>query len=440
MNRQLLTDEASNPFARLPTEVIQYIAYLLPSDDDVAKFSSACTFLAAKVLPSESSIWRGRFGDKYDIPRGRCSTDLKIEYQIRAIVLSQKISFKYGEKEEQMIWLEVIRDMLLESGICENEQLSSKTFKKIREVLSGADFLNRPVSGYGRKEPRSPSDLFCAVQLCLTDLALDPSMVFRCLRTDYDIRIVYSYHADIIESLVSIEKLNMANILHIRNFWLRHFLNPDEATFCDSFTKLPECHRPKTRKNLAEKSTKLTCIHPYPGTLSCLETRQTCADLDSHWTQVEPMSLQIKINQDPQNWPPLFDSIISIRSADSNRTYFRGIQKTYGIDDEPANLVRGFTEPIPEPQGGFPGWTRICFAIYDADREQLPLIVNEGNDQENDTPWLPDEEWPPFDLAFEFNWIHGYEGVLLPGGRIMMGRWIDMIETTARGPFIFWDL
>lgn len=104
--------------------------------------------------------------------------------------------------------------------------------------------------------------------------------------------------------------------------------------------------------------------------------------------------------------------------------------------------MRGFTEVIPKAHGGFPYWRRICFAIYDADREQLPLIPNDDgtSGKGKDDLWLPEEAWPPYDLEVEFNWVHGYEGVILPSGTIMIGRWIDMVEPTARGPFIFWNV
>lgn len=56
-------------------------------------------------------------------------------------------------------------------------------------------------------------------------------MSYRCLRTDYDIGSVYSYGSTSNEPLVSITKLDLEKILHIRNFWQRHLTNPDEATF-----------------------------------------------------------------------------------------------------------------------------------------------------------------------------------------------------------------
>lgn len=83
-------------------------------------------------------------------------------------------------------------------------------------------------------------------------------MAFYCLRNDYDIGAVYSFQVDISESLVNIEKLDLEKILHIRNFWLRHLLNPIEATFYSSYTSL--CQRPKATRCLADSK---SCVSTY---------------------------------------------------------------------------------------------------------------------------------------------------------------------------------
>lgn len=150
-------------------QIIQHIANLLSDDTDIVNFASTCIFISEKLLPPHSSIWRRRFTDRYDVPQERSSAEIKIEYQIRAIVLSQKISFKRGEREAQTLWLEVVKTLLLESysspSPTNSTSFTSKNLNRIREVLTDSDSMNRPVSGYGRRSKRSPSDLFCAVQL-----------------------------------------------------------------------------------------------------------------------------------------------------------------------------------------------------------------------------------------------------------------------------------
>lgn len=113
--------------------------------------------------------------------------------------------------------------------------------------------------------------------------------------------------------------------------------------------------------------------------------------------------------------------------------------------DSPSYLVRGFLEPVPSPQGGIPGWSRICFVIYDANRDFLKLVLSSNDIDENETDrTFLEEDWPPIDLHMDFHWIFGYEGIMLPGGRIILGQWIDMArvdeDQCSRGPFIFWDV
>lgn len=84
-------------------------------------------------------------------------------------------------------------------------------------------------------------------------------MRVRCRRADYDVGAVYSYEADVVpEQLVSLVKLDLEKILHIRNFWLRHLMDSDEGTFYESFSSLPEWHRPKGRKRSPDQVSELS--------------------------------------------------------------------------------------------------------------------------------------------------------------------------------------
>ena len=120
--------------------------------------------------------------------------------------------------------------------------------------------------------------------------------------------------------------------------------------------------------------------------------------------------MNLHITNDPF-WPAECNKIIPMYpDKDKNRVFFQGMQGLYNQASE-RNPVFGFTEPIAYPYGGIPGWTRICFAI-----------IPDGNEE------------------YSSDWLHGYEAILLPGGRIMLGRWIDLKNPTGRGPFIFWDV
>jgi hypothetical protein len=124
--------------------------------------------------------------------------------------------------------------------------------------------------------------------------------------------------------------------------------------------------------------------------------------------EIEPASEEI--------WPDECDSVIPRYQAAECVTHFKGVQRTHG-GTEAANPMFGFTESIAAPYGGFAGWTRVCFCIC----EQV--------DENGDWAFNDDDSW-----------VHGYEGVIPPGGGIMLGRWLDLKDTSGRGPFFFWDV
>lgn len=115
-------------------------------------------------------------------------------------------------------------------------------------------------------------------------------------------------------------------------------------------------------------------------------------------------------------WPEACDSVIPRYEAAECVTYFQGLQKIHG-DSEVANPLFGFTESISVPYGGFKGWTRVCFCICEAVDENGDSVFNDDD-----------------------RWVHGYEGVIPPGGGVMLGRWLDLKDTSGRGPFLFWDV
>lgn len=110
------------------------------------------------MLASDSTIWRARFNDKYDTPQGRKTRELKVEYQIRAMVLQQKIDFEHEDNEQQQVWLEVIQTMIDEVLTLPSDIETSKTYKVIQQAMTNTSFLSHP-------KRVQLSELFCAVQL-----------------------------------------------------------------------------------------------------------------------------------------------------------------------------------------------------------------------------------------------------------------------------------
>ncbi|KAI3081450.1 hypothetical protein CBS147339_2768 [Penicillium roqueforti] len=423
-NNPVRSDSVAMPSApsrllELPNEVLQDIACYLPNDRDVFHLSQSCKEMWNKVFGSDSSVWRYLFGKHYDIVPGKNSGELKIEYQIRAIVLGATIRFKEKEDDRQFLWMEVMQTMLEESlQLTIVPGSTQKTLQRIQEKLEKVDFLSE-----FQKEPSSK--LFYGLQLSLSAFALDPTITDHCRRTDYDIKQVYAYGEKLGKAYIDHKKLDLVKLLNLRNFWQRHLLNTSEFTFQESFSALPAEMKPKTRKELPIEESKLSsswlgyysCMHP----ISDLQDneRQSCADLETHGDGVEIMTLDLATSE--EFWPKQCSKIMPLaKGRNIKRTYFDGKQRAYSGAHEAGNHVFGFTEEIAVSHGGFEGWMRICFIIAEADED----------DEEKHSPLVMDGP----------GWIHGYEAVIIPGGRLMLGRWLDMKETGARGPFIFWDV
>ncbi|KAL4879807.1 hypothetical protein BJY04DRAFT_219887 [Aspergillus karnatakaensis] len=403
MRSHSVNEQPINPFLQLPAEIIQQIAYLLPSNADIIRLARCSSDLAARILPAESHIWRRLFQDEYDNFPRRSSVGYRVDYQIRRIVLSQPVEFGHGQKQKQTYWLRLMSDLFDEGTIlCRGSLHHGKNLELIRKMLNGSDFQNRPLSGYKLRNPDLPTGLYASVQLATTYMALDPSMAVHCLRIDYDIAGVYGLPST--EPLVN-TSLGVATkvVMDIRNFWLRHLLDPNKGTFHTSYMSLP----------------------PYFRTLH----------LEKH--------------PERKNWPDLIKGYAGRITHDGQPVYFRGTQTYHGSGGSRTGPVRGFIEEAQD--SGISGvWWHICFISY----ERLPHLLLEdsspflANNKENigGSAHFFKEVWPPTDFFSEFNSLHLYEGVLVPGGCLMLGRWSDLLLKEeggvfeSEGPFIYWNV
>lgn len=101
-------------------------------------------------------------------------------------------------------------------------------------------------------------------------------------------------------------------------------------------------------------------------------------------------------------------------------------------------FAAGWLNPLP-PQQGIPGWMRWTMMKFFADRE------NSGKESDADEPFamkgLPGAN--PYD-TMDLKALWAYEGVVLPGGEMVVGRWWRPLDDDEdedemySGPFIFW--
>jgi hypothetical protein len=115
------------------------------------------------------------------------------------------------------------------------------------------------------------------------------------------------------------------------------------------------------------------------------------------------------------------------------KAYFTGTQGFY-IPDTVLYRIRGFYEVIPKPQGQIPGWVRVCFVSY--------IRYGHGGDEYADANDTEEDDWIP-NLDEDFDCMYGFEGLVLPGGKIMLGHYFDILSEdqpeSERGPCIYWE-
>jgi len=118
-------------------------------------------------------------------------------------------------------------------------------------------------------------------------------------------------------------------------------------------------------------------------------------------------------------WPDEFENLLRSRrkTVDTEDPGDQNEEKTFftgkGVDEGREFFLCGVLTPLPK-QLGIPGWKRIKFV------------------RRNEIPPSPTALWD----------LWSYEGVVLPGGRIILGRWwyavYGGLVDEQTGPFMFW--
>ena len=110
-----------------------------------------------------------------------------------------------------------------------------------------------------------------------------------------------------------------------------------------------------------------------------------------------------------------------------------------GVEGDPY-VFAGNLHALP-PQYGVPGWQRISFLkCFPAINDHSSSNFVEANPCLN--PFYPRADGTFWDIDELDLWA--YEGVVLPGGKIIVGRWWNVADPDGKrectGPFIFWNV
>jgi hypothetical protein len=218
--------------------------------------------------------------------------------------------------------------------------------------------------------------------------------------------------------------LNLAWVLQCLEFFRHHMTNQEVATLVDAMDELPPDQRPTAwREPLRTGAYKLG--RHWKGTYSYLSPNETrkirslgaddvaesyFTDMNVDEGRIQSLELDFVDKGGALPWPPVFEAHLrSLRGAkpktlplktqgrsciqeggSPNNLQFYGA----GADGDDEFQATGWVNGLPA-QEGIPGWQRITF------------MKHFGRDE---AEWDEENLW-------------AYEGVVLPGGRIILGRW-----------------
>ncbi|KAI4707779.1 hypothetical protein J4E89_007407 [Alternaria sp. Ai002NY15] len=461
-------------FNSLPIELNKAIAHELHDDKDIAAYKATCRATNDAIDADNLSFWRAKYREKYDFKAGPSNLNLRRVYQRRSRLFKYGLRYKfhYGTHQGERQVINMIKDMIIESyqgatEVDEHGRLRCKNHAHIVDFILKSHILNND-----RRAPETQNGKMAYIDDGLAAVRLMCSQfIFNLEGLRHDVfAFEDSQHAVYLSSDkerlftgVDHNKLNLRWMLHAMNFFRHHMMNEDAQTLFDRIDELDVTQKPSAwREQLTDGAKPLSRY--WKGTYSFLENievqklrkqgpgRQVFIDknVDEGKIQVDfqlgmaftnptdhMQSLELAFAEDSRlpdgrelPWPPVFEDRLRSLGKDAGKQ--QGI-KTQGrntapktttggsiqfegkgedLDDEYKAL--GWLNPLP-PQGGVPGWQRITFMKHFTEDYDHP---NEDN-------------------------LWAYEGVVLPGGRIILGRWWFASEPGRNdmeynGPFILW--
>ncbi|KAL5120293.1 hypothetical protein ACEQ8H_001851 [Pleosporales sp. CAS-2024a] len=408
---------SNTAFSTLPIELNQAIAHQLDNDVDIARFRAICRGTNDAVDADNGSFWRARFRNKYALKDGRSNTLLKKTYQKRAKQLRRGTGYDFfrGHKMLEM-------DVSFE-GPCEVDEYGRPWCKNQRAlkkfVVESKILLSNRRAPTARGEPDSVHPLLAAVKLMCSHFLFDlEDAKHNVFAVEESQRMVYlATNAAPLYSGLGLTQVNMEWMLHCLHFFRHHMMDEEVATLHTAMSDLSPMQKPSPWQEPLRKGSYTLGTH-WKGTYAFLDVpeitklrRLPLDQIDGNYfcdknvDEGKIQSLELEFVEGAQlEWPDIFEKRLhSLRNTvepqsrtkpkgepDSENLQFKGT----GVDlDDDFNAI-GWLNPLPV-QHGIPGWQRITFMKH---------FMDDFDQDEQDNLWA-------------------YEGVVLPGGRIILGRW-----------------
>ncbi|KAF4306625.1 hypothetical protein GTA08_BOTSDO05150 [Botryosphaeria dothidea] len=466
MAESLIKRIAAKPkaFQILPVELNQEIAHHLADDRDVVHFRASC-YAAKDAIDDGKSFWLKRFHKNYDPPIAYdpSSPNYKAKifnlYKKRSKYLAgSMVHFKIGATKKEEDTLKIVAEVINDSFrgptwtsrtfSTGQPQLTCNNIEALKEFIHRSDIIENLFRPRPRKSKRASvaeivepqySHLLAAIQLMFA-----PSILrFKGATYGFEDSQRWAYatiRAGPIFGGFNKLEVNMVWVLHVLNFFKYHICKREENTLYEPFKRLIRAEKPDFWNSSLHNGPADLGVH-WKGTYAYLGTNEieivragnpSGTPLIDHNVDHGDSSIQtmeIDFPKDPAfHWPALFEHHLHSVTEDrpprtraQHRTgddaEFERINQRFqatGYDDEDFEAA-GWLNQLPS-QHGIPGWKRVTMMKY----------FEDGHG------------------GWDNNALWAYEGVVLPGGKIMLGRWWSPDTNVPgrdpyTGPFIFWN-
>ncbi|KAF2832993.1 hypothetical protein CC86DRAFT_338057 [Ophiobolus disseminans] len=440
-------------FNSLPIELNQAIAREIENDKDLATYRLICRGTNDAVDADNLSFWRTKFREKFALKEGVANQELKQLYQNRTKQLARGTgySFHRGHRLREKDVVKVLRELIVESfqGPVEFDDYGRPRCKNqaalLKFVLNSKLLLpteRAPAPSPRRNEPKDVHNLLAAVKLMCSHFLFELEGANHVFAAEESQQVVYmaTNNAPLYGGVHKGE-VNMNWMLHCMQFFRNHMMNEDVASLFHAMDDLSPRQKPSAWQEPLRMGTYPLGKH-WKGTYSFLDVpeitklRMLSPDqvgdayfCDKNIDEGKIQSLQLNFGPEAKlKWLDTFehhlssmrspvDAPLTTQGRSNPKTAFsaKDIQFTgTGVDLDDDFKAIGWLNALP-PQQGIPGWQRITFMKH---------FMEDLDAEEQDNLWA-------------------YEGVVLPGGRIIIGRWWYASENVDyskdyNGPFILW--
>ncbi|KKY19041.1 hypothetical protein UCDDS831_g05673 [Diplodia seriata] len=453
-------------FQVLPVELNQQIAFYLEHDKDFVNLRASCRAIK-DAIDADDSLWFKRFHAVYDPPSDLdpdspgYKAKIRELYQKRARhLLLYPVRFRIGNTKKEQETLRLVAGLLndsyngpaqvrkqYETGevyvTCRNIDAFKKFVSRsgiIEHMFRPRPTRNHKANGNCDAAMNKYNPALAAVQLmCAPTILKHPGNIYG-----FEDSQMWAYStirtAPIFGGFNKTE-INMEWVLHVMNFFKYHIGKSDERTLFEPFNRLESNEKPSYWQGSLHNGPSDLGVH-WKGTYSYLDREEMRLirsgahhghvlidhNVDHGDASIQTMNITFPDSTN-FNWPAVFEHHLRSTTSDDHPPRTRAQRRSgeviqfqrfnqrfqaVGYDDEDFNAA-GWLNELPN-QHGIAGWKRMTMMKY----------FEDGNG------------------GWDNNALWAYEGVVLPGGRLMLGRWWSPENPVPNrevytGPFIFWN-